>query len=161
MDLRSITKVLLKLVGLYFLVMVITAIPNILIAQRQDMMSAGGYISFGVWGIAGIAFLVFPGVIIDRVIRIQALDSGTGPNSGNLLVVGVRLLGCYYALGALYGLVYHWAINHVFNGSISPDMRPDESAAFLASIIQVVVGLLLWVFGDPVGVWLERRKVLH
>jgi len=156
MDLRALTKLILKLVGLYYLVMVITALPNVLVSIPDARVSSLAYLAIGVWGVVGLALLLLPGRIIDRIIRIEGLQPGTPAGTSAILDVGIRLLGCYFALAALYALVYHWSISHVFNGTVSPDLRPDEKAAALASAVQLVAGLVLWIFGGALARWFGR-----
>lgn len=159
MDLRSMTKVILKLAGLYYVTLAISGLPSLYIAVHQDEPTRSlAFVSIGSWGFIGSLFILLPGVIVDRVIRIKGLEPEAAAGPAGVLGTGTRLLGCFFALGAIYGVVYGWAINHVFNGSISPDMRPDQQAAALASAVQFVVGLLLWIFGERLVLLLRASR---
>jgi hypothetical protein len=155
MDLRALTKLLLKLAGLYYLVTTITSIPSVVMTPDRQFI-AYAYFSLAIWGFVGLALLLFPGVVMDRVIRIHRSEHEEVPTAAKLLDVGVRLLGCYVTISSVHGVAYNWSIIHVFNGSLSSDWRPTEKAALLASGVQAGVGLLLWVFGDRIGQAMSR-----
>jgi len=147
----AVTKVALKLFGMYLLLQTITALPSLLASPDPRGASIGYYV-IGIWGIAGLLLLFSTGPIAHHVLRIQSMDGDDASSAIRLLEVGVKLLGCYFALSAVYGLLYSWALTHVFNGSLSADFRPEEKSAMLAAGVQLLIGVLLWAFGG----WFSR-----
>ena len=147
MDLREITRLVLKLAGLYLLVTVLLGIPaTVLLPDPYSVQSA---ISLGLYGLVGLALFFFPGLVMNRVIRVQAETAGD-VSSEKLVQVGSILLGLYFTVTAAYGLIYtyvktRWFPQLHFPGSRGPDMPADDFAYFIAAGAQIVIGLALWL----------------
>jgi hypothetical protein len=157
MDLNSLVKVLLKVAGIYFLVLVVLILPPILSGNLPGRASAGAWFSVGIWGVAGIALLLFPNAIANHVIRIRGPIAGDKAAPSDLVNSGVRLLGCYFVLSTLSGLVYKTSIVWIFNNGIASFvLNPTDKANLFSAVIEIAIGLLLWIFGNPMG-GVERK----
>src|SRR5262245_7970553 len=107
MDLRTLTKLMLKLAGLYLLATVLISIPTILVTPAQYISIAAT--SLALYAVAGLALVLFPGAIISSIIRINGHESEGAVTATAVLRVGVMLLGCYFAISASYSVALIWA----------------------------------------------------
>ena len=69
-----------------------------------------------------------------------------------LLRVGVRLLGAYFVLSSLHGMLYAWARVKLFTAdSYQPaEFTSEQKAAIFAYLSQPVAGLLAWLFAGRI-----------
>src|SRR5258705_7095642 len=133
MNLRDITRLALKLAGLYFLV---TTIVSLIVTAGTYVFTPGA--KWPVWSVAndaayfliGAALFWFPGIVVDCVVRVDVEGPVTTPR---LLEVGLGLLGVYFALQAAYGFIYAVArakwfyhLNDTLGRGTAPEFRPDD-----------------------------------
>ncbi len=159
MELRTLTKLILKLTGAYLLVATLLALPPVLAAP--DQLQLGGLVFVVVYVFAGAALLWFPGLIVNRVIGIEGAALEGSASASRLLRVGVVLLGFYFSVSAAYGLVFTWArlnlfyrFSSTFPGASGPEMTADDFGYLVASALQLVLGLSMW-FGSRIIVRLS------
>jgi hypothetical protein len=151
-DVRELTKLALKLAGLYILVTTLTAVPSLIATPRAFTTEWG--LSLGLYGLIGVALFLIPGRIVSDVIHLPS-DATQGALSAEKLArVGAILLGVYFTVGAIFGLVHTYAkarLHHIWfwphPGSRGPDLTPDDFGYLVANAIELVIGLLLW-FGS-------------
>jgi hypothetical protein len=150
MDMRDLTRLVLKLAGLYMLVNVLVAIPSVIATPKPYGVEWG--VSLGLYAIAGLALLLIPGRIINRVLHISGEVTEGSVSTEKLLRVGSILLGVYFIVAAAYGLIYTYAKVSLFFRVVEPysrfrgpEMSPDDFAYLLASGVQIALGLFLWL----------------
>jgi hypothetical protein len=150
MDMRTLTKLVLKLAGLYLLTSTLLGLPLILAAP--DQMIVGNLVYLAVYVVVGLLLVVFPGVIINKAIHIEGADLTGTITAASLLRVGTILLGFYFTITAAYGLVFTFAKSTLFYrfistfpGSIGPEVTPDDFAYLIAMSVQLILGLALWL----------------
>jgi len=147
MDMREITRLLLKLAGLYLIVTVLIAAPTVI--RTPEPYRIDGAASLVLYALVGFALFFLPGFISNRIVRVPT-ETGGAVSSEKLVQVGTILLGVYFTASAAYDLVYtyvktHWFPQLHFPGSRGPDMPPDDFAYLIASSAQIVIGLALWL----------------
>ena len=154
MDLRELTKLAVKLAGLYVLVNAVIALVTAL-ADPEAKMPAWFLGANALYMLLGAALFWFPGMVISRVVRLEGIEGPISPS--RVMEVGFGLLGVYFAMEALYGFVYtiarvklFYRFSNTFDVGKAPDFTPSDLAALVGSIVQIVVGLSLWLW---------RRKV--
>lgn len=150
MDLRTLTKLVLKLAGIYILVSALFAVPSVVVAQREFW--AVSSISLALWFIVGLALLWFPGVVINRVIHVDASSVAGAPSALRILRVGIILLGFFFLITGASRLAFTWAASRFFYsvvnpypGFAGPNLRPEDFANYTANLLQCALGLLLLV----------------
>lgn len=147
MDLRTLTKLVLKLLGLYWLTASLVGAVNL----GALMLSGLGhdttpYRMFNLIGyfVVGAALLWFPGTIANRVLRIEGAESEGGITANRLLAVGTSLLGLYLTITSISALVFS------IGSFASTDERyaSEQVWAFVAWLVQLGIGLTL-IFARP------------
>jgi len=150
MDIRTLTKLLLKLAGLYLLITVWTEIPLILNTPHEFRVGSVLY-AVSTAG-AGLLLLWLTGGISNQIIRIGGLEEQGAGSASSLLRVGCILLGLYSVASAIYGLVFELAqlrlfyhFNATFPGSPGPPIGPPDFATLTAKTVELLLGLALWL----------------
>jgi hypothetical protein len=150
MDLASVTKVLLKITGIYFFALALMVMPAVVLGTHDRHMFLNALFSCSVWGVLGLALFLFPGAIANHVIRIKGDLAPDAANQPAWVDAGVRLIGCYFAFSALGRVTYDLAIATIFNNGIGSFVYdPSYKSNLASSIVALLVGILLWVFGNP------------
>gem|GEM_PF-2845474 len=148
MDARTLAKLVLKLAGLYLLVSALFNLPALFFAQVPREQLALVVLSLLIYAIVGCGLLWFPGVVLDRVIRVRTVAEEGTLTADRLLIVGVTLLGVYFAATALFSLVYWIGKLQLFGEPVPFASVPPEGKAQLAAVVaQETVGLALWLGG--------------
>lgn len=143
MDIRTLTKLVLKLAGIYIIISVLFSIPNALVTPSEYMVPTVVWLV--IYCLVGLILFGFPGMVVNRVVRIDEGTFNDAATEQKLLRIGARLLGCYFSLSAIYGLIFSWASVRLFYvGYRVPDFTPDQKATMFAWGVQLVAGLLLW-----------------
>ena len=152
MDLRTLTKLALKLAGLYFLVTALMGFPTLLNVPRPYNIDSAVVLS--VYLVIGVVLIWFPGAILNSVIRIPASELEGAVTAAKLLQVGCILLGVYFAVTAVYAVIFTYAkarlfydVMKPFPNSRGPDLTPDDFGNLVASGVEFLLGLCLW-FGS-------------
>ena len=142
MDLRTLTKLLLKLVGLYWL----TASLVGLISYGAFTLSGSGhdttpYLMFNLAGyfVVGAAFLWFPGTIVNNVLRIRGVEFEGGVTADLLLGVGIALLGVYFTVVSISALIF--TVGGF--GELGAKYEPSQLWSLAAWVVQLLIGLAL------------------
>ncbi len=150
MDLRTLTKLLLKLAGLYLLVNSLLVFPSSLFVPLEH--SGPGLISAGVFSLIGLALLVFPGAVTNQIIRIPPSETIGAPTAESLFRVGLTLMGVYLVAEAVFRAVFvyaksRWFYDYMqpFPGSRGPGLTPDDFGALAAAAVEALLGLVLWL----------------
>jgi hypothetical protein len=142
MDLRTLTNLLLRLIGLYWLTASLVSLISIgamtLTAAGTDTTPYRAYTSFG-YIVVGAALVWFPGTIVNRVLRIEGAELEGGITAKRLLGVGVSLLGLYFTVVALSALVF--SIGGF--GELGGKFEAEQGWALVAWLVQLAIGLTL------------------
>ena len=149
-DLRTLTKVFLKVAGAYLLVMAISGAVQLFWYQVEML---GPYLTTLVlYLVLGIALLWFPGTVMNHVLRIQG-EAVAGPATATrLLGVGIILMGIYFAATGLFAIVFtmagarwYYSFTDIFGGARGPEMGPEQFASLVSSAVRLCIGLLMWL----------------
>jgi hypothetical protein len=150
MDLRTLTRLLLKLVGLYLLITILFNLPPILAAPESILPGNMAYLVTII--LVGVMLLWFPGVIVDKIILIQGTELEGVVTASKLLRVGVILLGVYFVSIASYSLLFslgklkgYFFFAPAFKDSSAPPMLPQDIGELLGSVLQLAIGLTMWL----------------
>jgi len=161
MDLRTLTKLVLKLAGLYLLLTALVALPSVINLPKPYNIESAIYV--GVYCFVGLALVWLPGRIISTVIRIPPADLEGTVSAMKLLQVGCILLGVYFALTGAFSFLFTYAkarlfydVVRPFENSRGPDLLPEDFANLMTSGVRFVVGTCLW-FGSRYVVRITGR----
>jgi len=150
MDLRTLTKLLLKLTGLYLLVTSALALPGLFSVPSE--YSTPGLLSAAIFTAVGFALVAFPGVITTHVIRLPPSEIAGAPTAEKLLRIGLTLMGVYFVADAVIRGAFIWSkarwfydFMQPFPGSRGPGYSPDDFGSIVAALVQLVLGLVLWI----------------
>jgi hypothetical protein len=163
-DLRTLTKLVLKLLGLYFLIVAIGQATNLLFLPTFEWFFLFNVVFYSV---LGLACFVFPGVLINRVLRIEGGQIEGTVTAEKMFGVGVALLGLYFAVSGLTAVVFtlagsrwFYSFTSAFGGARGPDIAPEQFASIVTYSLQLVLGLGLWLGWRHVmrftGMWNDR-----
>src|SRR2546426_10617743 len=161
MDLRTLTKLALKLSGLYLLLNALAALPSFIDLPSPYNIESAFYV--GVYCLVGLALVWFPGRIITTVIRIPPAELQGVITATKLLQVGCILLGVYFALTGAFSFLYTYAQGRLFYdvvkpfpNSRGPDLSPQDFANLISSGVRFLAGMCLW-FGSRYVVRMTGR----
>lgn len=155
-DLRTLTKLALKLAGLYIITTTVVGTLGYFMHPAPEAVLWYAvvyslYLIFGLW------LFWFPGTIINQVIRIKGEEFEGELTGLRILEVGFALLGAYFAVAGSYACVYvlarakwFYRFTDPFAGAPGPGFSPDDFATIVASAIQILLG---------VGLWFGRRRL--
>ena len=154
MDLRTLTKLMLKLFGLYGLFASITQLVSLFALPTIEWFMT---VNFVAWFALAAACFWFPGVIVNRVLRIEGSELEGAVTADRLFGVGVSLLGLYLVVSALFPILFTLAearwfyhFTKVFDGARGPDMNASQFASLLTYSLQLIGGLFLWFGWRPI-----------
>jgi len=149
MDIRILTKLVLKLGGIWLLIVAVLSLPALLVAPAEYV--GLGYIAVGLYFAVAFVLLWFPGVLINRVLLIGGTDLEGSATPELLLRIGLILMGVYFTVTALWDLAYTWASARwfyaalqPFPGSRGPDMSPEQFGSMVAGVVKLIAGIVLW-----------------
>jgi hypothetical protein len=148
-DLRTLTKLILKLLGLYFLMVSIGQAISLFALPSAEWFF---FFNVALYFLMGAACLWFPGAIINRVLRIEGAELEGAVTATRLFGVGVAILGLYFAVSAVFALVFTLAgsrwfyhFTDAFGGAKGPDISPEQFASLVTYAVQLAVGVGLWL----------------
>ena len=142
MDLRTLTKLLLKLIGLYWLTAsLVGAIGLVALPLSGLGHDTTPYRAVNLVGyfIVGAALVWFPGTIANRVLRIQGSEMEGAITAERLLGVGISLLGVYFTVVSISALIF--SIGGF--GELGANYESGQAWALAAWLVQMVIGLAL------------------
>jgi hypothetical protein len=149
MDLRTLTKLILKLLGIYFLVASVLQVLSLLMLPTIEWFFL---VSVILYFIFGAACVWLPGAIINRVLRIEGGELEGAVTANRLFGVGVALLGLYLSVTAFTALIFTFAGSRwfyrfpdAFGGAKGPDLGPEQFASLVTYAVQLILGLGLWL----------------
>ena len=161
MDLRTLTKLVLKLAGLYLQLTALVALPSVINLPRPYNIESSIYV--GVYCFVGLGLVWFPGGIVSTVIRIPPAVLEGVMTATKLLQVGCVLLGVYFALTGAFAFLFTYSkarlfydVVKPFPNSRGPDLSPEDFANLMTSGVRAVVGACFW-FGSRYVVRLTGR----
>jgi hypothetical protein len=152
MDLRTLTKLLLKLAGLYLLLTALVAFPSVINLPKPYNVESAIFV--GIYCALGAVLLWLPGGFINTIIRVPRSQVEGAITARKLLQVGCILLGVYFALTGAFSFIYTYAqarwfydVVRPFGNSRGPDINPNDFAQLMTNGVKFVVGLCFW-FGS-------------
>ena len=150
MDLRTLTKLVLKIMGIYLLVTAAVALPPVISYPKPYNIESGVFLAF--YGVLGFVLVWIPGGFINTVIRIPSGQIEGTITARKLLQVGCILLGVYFAVTGAFSFLYTYAqarlfydVVRPFENSRGPDLNPEDFARLFANAIKFMAGLCLWL----------------
>jgi hypothetical protein len=149
MDLRALTRLVLKLAGVFLLGSMLMNMPAIIAAP--DELKVMNYTYLALYLVAGLFLLWLPGVVVNHVIRIEGPELHGAVTASRLLRVGIILLGFYFSVSALASLAFNyakfglfWRLASPYTGASGPPMTPDDFAYIVSTVTQLLFAVLLW-----------------
>jgi hypothetical protein len=151
MDLRTLTKLLLKLIGLYWLIGALVGAISLATTIGSDS-TPYRFPTFIGYFIVGGALVWFPGPIANRVLHIEGAEHEGAITAAGLLDVGIALLGVYFTVVAVSALIF--SIGGF--GELGDKYDHEQLSAFVAWIVQLLIGLTLMFARRRVVKLIER-----
>jgi hypothetical protein len=137
MDTRTLTKLLLKLVGLYWLTGSLVSAISLATTIGTDASEYRLFASVS-YIVVGVALIWFPGAITNRILRIEGSELEGAVTADRLLGVGISLLGLYFSVVSISALIFSLGAFGEWGGH-----APEQIAAFTAWLVQLAIGLTL------------------
>ncbi len=144
------TKLAVKLAGLYVLINALIAVPSVVATPGPYGADWGLWL--GIYALVGLVLFLIPGRIVNRVIHLPGDATGGALSAEKLVRVGSILLGVFFTVSGAFGLIHTYAktrLHHLwfwpYPGDRGPNMTPDDFAYLLVSAVQIVLGLILWL----------------
>src|ERR1700693_4747572 len=104
MDLRTLTKLILKLAGLYYLASSLIAAMGI-VANPVPNAVPWYVATYSMYLLLGAALFWLPGTIVSHVLRIKGAELEGALTASKLLEVGLALLGAYFFVAGAYACI--------------------------------------------------------
>lgn len=149
MDLRTLTKLVLKLLGLYFLMVSLGQAVGLFAMPTFEWFFL---FNVALYAVMGVVCFWLPGAIINRVLRIEGSELAGCVTASQLFGVGTALMGLYFAFTALTAIVFtlagarwFYSFTDTFGGAKGPDIAPEQFASLMGFSFQLVVGIGLWL----------------
>ena len=150
MDLREITKIVLRLIGIYLMSVALMGAAQLIYLPAEPL---GWYLTYlGAYLVAGSALFWFPGAVTNRVLRLEGGSLNSAATAPRLLSVAIVLLGLYFVASALASLTYTMALakwfysaTATYGGERGPGLTPEQFASVASSSAQLIIGIALWL----------------
>jgi len=142
MDLRTLTKLLLKLMGLYWLTASLVgalSIGALVVSGLGHDSTPYRAVNLVGYLIVGAALLWFPGTIANRVLRIEGAEMEGAITAERLLGVGVSLLGVYFTVESVSAIIF--SIGGF--GDLGAKYEAGQAWALAAWVARMLIGLVL------------------
>jgi hypothetical protein len=160
MEHRALAALMVRLVGLWELVVAAGSIPAAIVPffESAYVQKAGlavvlgsAFSLFGVPFIVGLFLIYFPNTVVTRVLRIESVEPQRRDDALFLERVAVAALGLWFAVQAVIDEVYHLSkwylyrrmIEDSYSSAAGPSIGPQEFAGFVAATVQLALGLSL------------------
>lgn len=149
MDLRNLTKVALKLAGLYLISVALMGMAQLIYLPADPL---GWYLMYlSAYLFAGIALYWFPGAVTNHLIRIEGAPLQGAVTPSRLVGAAILLLGVYFVASSLFSITYTVALAKLFfsatatyGGERGPGLTPEQFASIVSSSVQLIIGIALW-----------------
>lgn len=106
-DLRTLTKLLFKLLGVYMLVMLTTSVPLFYFTESVPAYLQITNIIYGVvMLLVSLGLIWFPGAISNGILRFKGENFAPAAKAHSGFRVGAALLGLYFVISATRGIGY-------------------------------------------------------
>ena len=159
MEHRALAALMVRLVGLWELVVAAGSVPASILpffepgyVQKAGLAAiiGSGFSMFGIPLILGLLLIYFPNTVVTRVLRIEGIEPQGSKDTSLLERVAVSALGLWFAVQAVLDGIYNFSKWHLYRRMIEdysspagPSIGPQEFAGFMAAGIQLAVGLWL------------------
>jgi hypothetical protein len=155
----ALASLMVRMVGLWELVVAVNAIPGAIgpffnpeyIAKAGVwLLIAAALFSIGIPLLLGLALIYFPGRVSTTVLRIE--PAAEEPKERPLLErVAIAALGLWFAVQALLDGVHVFSRWHLYRrfvedqypGAAGPAIGPQEFAGLITAVLQFAIGLWL------------------
>jgi hypothetical protein len=158
MDIRSLTLLAIKLIGLFFLVKAVaffTEFVQMLLFSGtfyKDLPTAIFFTPVATYGAIGAILFLAPGKFANRVIVTGETESSS---LYRLLPTAIRIVCLCFMFTSIYFLVYHWTEAHLSAGGKNPMLSlvvsHRDKARLLATGVQFVASLLGWFYAGKIA----------
>lgn len=152
---------MVRMVGLWELVIAMTAVPSA-IAPFFDpeyvakvglgTLLAAGLFSVGIPLLVGLGLVYFPGAVTTQVLRIQSPATPESKDTSLLERVALGALGLWFAVQAILDGVHTFSTTYLYRrfvedqrypGIGGPAISPQEFAGLITAALQLAIGLWL------------------
>ncbi|MDR2172607.1 MAG: hypothetical protein LBE32_00085 [Burkholderiales bacterium] len=166
MDLRNLTLLAIKLMGLYLIFVAIgsfaTNIPFLLFtgdhSEYIEIVSSPFVLLAHptIYAVIGAILFRASGKIANCVIHAEK-DASPSLTVYNLFSVAIRIVCLYFILKSLYSIVYHLAEKILFHIKMHQAYNSysiynsDGEASLLAATVQLAVALAIWFYAKKIA----------
>ena len=174
MEHKALAALMVRLVGLWELVVAVNALPNAIgpFFNPQYVQKAGVFVLIGsaFFSVAlpfaiGLLLIYFPRSIASGALRMEGLELG-GDEASRLERVGVSLMGLWLTVDAvtdgIYSLsrwhLYRRVVDEQYAGATGPAIGPSEFAGLITAVLQLILGLWLLLGTRGLVSALERLR---
>jgi hypothetical protein len=160
MEHRALASLMIRMVGLWELIVAMNAIPGAIapffnpeyIAKAGfGMLVASGLFSVGIPLLLGLALIYFPSTATTKVLRIASPAADESRDTPLLERVAIAALGLWLAVQAVLEGVHTFSRWHLYRrfvedqypGATGPAIGPQEFAGLITALLQLAIGLWL------------------
>jgi hypothetical protein len=160
MEHKALAALMVRLLGLWQLVVAITAIPNAIgpFFNPQYVANAGLWAMTGValFSVAlpfaiGLLLIYFPRTVATQALRIEGIEPAGGIQTTSLEKIAVSTLGLWLTIQALLDTAYTFSkwklysriILNQFPDASGPAIGPAEFSGLITAALQLALGLWL------------------
>jgi hypothetical protein len=176
MEHRALAALMVRLVGLWELVVAANALPNAIgpFFNPAYVEKAGLFVLIGAALFAvvlpfafGLLLIYFPSTVASRVLRVEGIEPKNAGDVTSLERVAVSLIGLWLTVDAVTDAIHGFSRWHLYRrffiegqyGAVSgPSIGPNEFATLITALIQLAIGLWLLLGSQGFVNALERLR---
>jgi hypothetical protein len=160
MEHRALAALMVRLVGLWELVVAVNAVPTAIgpLFNPEYVQKAGLWVLVGValFSVAlplalGLMLIYFPSTVATQVLRVDGIEPKTASDTTLLERVAFSAMGLWFTANAVIDGVHVFSRWHLYRriiedqypGASGPAIGPNEFAGFITAAVQLVLGLWL------------------
>lgn len=175
MEHRALAALMVRLVGLWELVVAIGSVPGAIVPFfNPDYMQKAGaavviasaFSAVGIPLILGLFLIYFPSTVSARVLRIEGIEPQSTKDVSLLERVAVAALGLWFAVQAVLDGAYSFSKWYLYRKMIedqyasanAPSIGPQDFAGLIAAGLQLALGLWLLLGARGLANAFERLR---
>jgi hypothetical protein len=160
MEHKALAALMVRLVGLWELVVAVNGLPNAIgaFSNPEYMHKAGLWVLIGValFSVAlpfavGLLLIYFPGTVATSVLRVEGIEPKSASDTTVLERVAVSAMGLWFTVNAVMDGVHVFSRWHLYRrfvedqypGATGPAIGPNEFAGLITAALQLLIGLWL------------------